>query len=176
MWRETATAAVLGVLLLLISGQARALDPESTQAYCDQVRDASRQAQLRYVSTFKPRQDPGKTFDDATSSCLDFIMSYRSSFQFTLPSMAMVQEILQQMAKQMLQRACQAARDQFDRSVQDAMNTVNEAGQLPGGLGGVTVTGHSTPSPAPRQPGPAQAPAEPSTWESVVNFLSGRKP
>lgn len=178
MWREIAWAGALA-MLLLVSGEARAVDPESTQAYCDQVRDASKEAQRRYVLTFKPRQDPGKTFDDATRSCLDGILSYPSSFQFTLPTMAAVQEILRQMGKRLMLQACQAARDEFDRAVRDAMNTVNGTvdqingyGQLPGG--GVNI-GYSTvrgPAPAP-QPAPKSAPKSESTWDAIVNFLSG---
>lgn len=180
MWREFSCALAL-ILLLLMSGQARAVDPQSTQAYCDEVRDAAKDAQKRYVSTFKPRQDPGKTFDDATKGCLDGILSFPSAFQFTMPTMAMVQEILKQMATKLLMQACQSAHDQFDRAVDDAMSTVdggisNVNDQIPSGLGGVsysTTTIPVAPGPVATPPAGAMSTVK-SAWNSVVNFLTGK--
>lgn len=179
MWRESVCAAVLA-LLLLASGQARAVDPASTQAYCDEVKEAAKDAQKRYVSTFKPRQDPGKTFDDATTGCLDGILSYPSAFSFSLPTMAAVQQILKQMATKLIMQACQSARDQFDRAVSDAMDTVNGTasdinGQLPAGTGiqtNYTPQGASTITP-PSAATSSQSVIS-STWNSVVNFLTGK--
>lgn len=104
-----------------------ALDAQSVQAYCDDVKKAAQDAQMKYIQTFQPRTDPGKTFDDATTSCLDFI----TNFQVSIPSLW--DGILMGMAKQLLQRACQAARSQFDKAVNDATQSVNGVvGQVPG--------------------------------------------
>ncbi|KAG0186589.1 hypothetical protein DFQ28_007594 [Apophysomyces sp. BC1034] len=104
-----------------------ALDVQSVQAYCDDVKRAAQDAQARHIQTYQPRTDPGKTFDDATSSCLDFL----TNFQVSIPSLW--DGILTAMAKQLLQRACQAARSQFDKAVNDATQSVNGVvGQVPG--------------------------------------------
>lgn len=183
MWRGMACSAALACLLLA-SGQARATDPSTTQAYCDQVQQAALQAEQRYVSTFTPHQDPGQTFDDATRACLSGILAFPSAFHFTLPTMAGMEQILEQMGKQLMLQACQAAADQYNRAVQDALNTVNngvntvnQATGVPGvgNVGGVGV-GYTSPSsllPASTPPPSRQ----PTSTTTVVNLLSnGGKP
>ncbi|UXF74692.1 hypothetical protein K7574_21020 (plasmid) [Stenotrophomonas maltophilia] len=166
MSRKIALAPLLGALLLT-SGTASAIDAASVQAYCDQVRQSAQQAKQRHVQIYAPRQDPGKTFDDATQSCLDGIMSYKSMFQFKMPSLGDVQGILQQMAKDMLNKQCQAARAQFDRAVQDAVSTVNQStNQVPGLDVGVSTGSGVTVKP---QDG------ESTIWGSIVNRLGGGK-
>ncbi|CAG9169665.1 hypothetical protein [Cupriavidus pinatubonensis] len=121
---------VAGLILVATIAQATpswALDAQSVQAYCDDVKKAALDAQTKYIQTYQPRNDPGKTFDDATSACLDFI----TSFQVSIPSIW--DGMLAAMAKQLLQRACQAARSQFDKAVNDATQSVNGVvGQVPG--------------------------------------------
>ncbi|KLA50857.1 hypothetical protein LN565_00765 [Xanthomonas euvesicatoria pv. euvesicatoria] len=166
MSRKIALAPLLGALLLT-SGTASAIDAASVQAYCDQVRQSAQQAKQRHVQIFAPRQDPGKTFDDATQSCLDGIMSYKSMFQFKMPSLGDVQGILSQMAKEMLNKQCQAARAQFDRAVQDAVSTVNQStNQLPGVDVDVSTGSGVTVNPKDR---------ESTIWGSIVNKLGGDK-
>ncbi|MCD0260742.1 hypothetical protein [Xanthomonas campestris] len=166
MSRKIALAPLLGALLLT-SGTASAIDAASVQAYCDQVRQSAQQAKQRHVQIFAPRQDPGKTFDDATQSCLDGIMSYKSMFQFKMPSLGDVQGILSQMAKEMLNKQCQAARAQFDRAVQDAVSTVNQStNQLPGL--DVDVSTGSGVTVKPKDD-------ESTIWGSIVNKLGGDK-
>ncbi|MEP9574116.1 hypothetical protein QYG34_10605 [Xanthomonas euvesicatoria] len=166
MSRKIALAPLLGALLLT-SGTASAIDAASVQAYCDQVRQSAQQAKQRHVQIFAPRQDPGKTFDDATQSCLDGIMSYKSMFQFKMPSLGDVQGILSQMAKEMLNKQCQAARAQFDRAVQDAVSTVNQStNQLPGVDVDVSTGSGVTVNPKDR---------ESTIWGSIVDKLGGDK-
>ncbi len=120
-------AVVLIASLLAQSGGVWALDAGSARADCDEIKKAGKEAQLRYVQTFQPKQDPGKTFDDAISSCLDFI----TNFKISIPSMW--DGMLEAMAKALMQRACQTARAQFDKAVGDATQSVNETvGTVPG--------------------------------------------
>lgn len=132
-------AAVLTAVMLAHAAPIWALDTASAQAYCDAVKKAGQDAQLRYIQTYQPRQDPGKTFDDAVSSCLDFI----TGFQVSIPTMW--DGILAAMAKQLMQRVCQTARGQFDKAVGDAMQSVNgTAGMIPGvGVNTTSQTGVS---------------------------------
>lgn len=112
---------------LMHSGQVWALDAQSVKAYCDEIKQAAQDAQTKYIQIYQPRQDPGKTFDDATTACLDFI----TSFQVNIPSIW--DGVVMGMAKQLLQRACQAARSQFDKAVNDAVQSVNgTVSQVPG--------------------------------------------
>lgn len=118
---------VLMVAMLAQAAPTWALDASSAQAYCDEVKKAGQAAQLRYIQTYQPRQDPGKTFDDAVSSCLDFI----TGFQVGIPSIW--DGMLSAMAKQLMQRVCQTARGQFDKAVGDATQSVNgSVGLIPG--------------------------------------------
>lgn len=138
-------AVALIAVLIFSPSLALALDVSSTSSRslvdCNDLAQGARDAQLRYVQTYQPRQDPGKTFDDAVSSCLDFI----TGFQISIPSMW--DGILSSMTKQLMQRGCQAARGQFDKAVGDAMQSVSGiAGQVPGvgirtGGSGVSVQG-----------------------------------
>lgn len=115
------------ILLAVLASPVLATAAPTSLVNCDDLARASRDAQLRYVQIYQPRQDPGKTFDDAVSSCLDFI----TGFQVSIPTMW--DGILAAMAKQLMQRVCQTARGQFDKAVGDAMQSVNgSVGQIPG--------------------------------------------
>lgn len=145
MRKTAAAAALFGAVLIFSLPVAQALDVSSSSSHslvdCDDLRRGSLDAQARYIQIAQPRQDPGKTFDDAVSSCLDFI----TGFQISIPSMW--DGILAAMAKQLMQRVCQTARGQFDKAVGDAMQSVGgAAGQIPGvgistGGNGVNVQG-----------------------------------
>lgn len=129
---------ILLIMLTMFSRSAWALDPSSAQAYCDDVKKAAQNAQTKYIQIYQPRVDPGKTFDDATSSCLGFI----SNFNVSIPTMW--DGILGNMATQLMQRACQAAQQQFNKAVNDATQSVNgTVNQVPGANVGVqTGTGN----------------------------------
>ncbi len=139
-------AVLILVATLAHSSSVWALDPQSVQAYCDEVKKASLDAQTRYIQAYQPRVDPGKTFDDATSSCLDFISNFNIGFSFNIPSLGDISGLLQQMAQKLLQRACQAAQQQFSKAVSDAQQSVggglNSVNQVPGVNVGVQ-TGNS---------------------------------
>ncbi|MHB1620537.1 MAG: hypothetical protein ACYCTY_11255 [Sulfuricella sp.] len=123
-------AALLGAVLIF-SQPVVALDMSSSASRslvdCDDLRRGSTDAQKKYLDAYTLRQDPVKTFDDAVSSCLDFI----TGFQVGIPSMW--DGMLSAMAKQLMQRGCQTARGQFDKAVGDAMQSVNgSVGLIPG--------------------------------------------
>jgi hypothetical protein len=136
-------------MALLAPSVSYAVDPQSVQAYCDEIKKSAQDAQLRYIQTYQPRTDPGKTFEDATTSCLDFINKFNVGFSFNIPSLGDITNILQQAAQQMLQKACQSAAQQFNKAVSDAQQSVGQAttgvNQLPGVNVGMQ-TGSSLPS------------------------------
>lgn len=136
--------AILIILAVLAHAcPAWALDRPSTQVYCDNVRQAALDAQRRYVQIHTPRVDPVQTFNDSTSSCLDFISMFDIGFRFEVPAIGDIDTILQNMARQLLQRACQAATTQFSRAVGDAVQAVNaplaDVASVPGFSAGVTT-------------------------------------
>lgn len=147
-------AAVLTALMLAHAAPVWATDPASVQAYCDEVKKAAQDAQLRYIQTYQPRVDPVKTFDDATGSCLEFISMFDIGFSFTIPSLGDIDALLRNMAMKLLQRACQAATQQFNRAVNDAVQSVTGgtglndipfvSGGVTTGTGGTGVTGGVT--------------------------------
>lgn len=132
---------LLGLALMLPLGSAMALDPSSTQAYCNAVKQAALDAQKNYVKTYTPQQDPQQVFDDSTLSCMSNIAS------FSVPSMdpwiAAMDQVLQKMAQQLLLKACDAARQKFQEVVNNAQQSVNGSTQgmqdlgLESGLGGM---------------------------------------
>ena len=130
MRRKSAILMLAIILAQSATEPVWAMDAQTAQAYCDNVKQAATAAQNKYLLLYKPPVDPGKVFDDATSSCLDFI----TNFQVNIPSI--FDGILAALAKQLLQRVCQAARAQFDQAVNNATATVNkDIGPTGQGLG-----------------------------------------
>lgn len=114
---------------------------------CDDLRRGATDAQLRYIQTYQPRVDPVKTFDDATGSCLEFISMFDIGFSFTIPSLGDIDALLRGMAMKLLQRACQAATQQFNRAVNDAVQSVTNGtglNDIPFASGGITTGTNGT--------------------------------
>jgi hypothetical protein len=125
-----AGALLCALLFFFSSSSSTALSLEASShslVDCNNLAQESYDGRLRYLKAHQLRQDPGKTFDDAVSSCLDFI----TGFQVGIPTMW--DGMLAAMIKQLMQRGCQAARGQFDKAVNDAMQSVNGGvGMIPG--------------------------------------------
>lgn len=127
MKRKYVLVLMLMTVTLVQTTPIWARSAASVQADCDGVSQAVRDEQNLFMKDAIPLQDPVKTFDDATSSCLDFIVG----FQIGIPSLW--DGLLSGMAKLLMQRVCQTARAQFDKAVGDAMQSVNGVvGQVPG--------------------------------------------
>lgn len=112
--------------LMLAMPAAHALDPASSQAYCDQVKSSAQQAQHRYLETFKPMRNPISTFDSATQACLQQIARFSMP---KVPYLEAVQPILQEMAVEFLQKQCRDMTNQYDQQLQEARNYLD--GQMP---------------------------------------------
>lgn len=156
--RSKTLAALVGAVLIFSPPVALALDVGSSAGQslvdCDDLRRGATEAQARYVQISTPRVDPVKTFDDATGSCLEFISMFDIGFSFTIPSIGDLDALLRNMAMKLLQRACQAATQQFNRAVNDAVQSVTGgtglndipfvSGGVTTGTGGTGVTGGVT--------------------------------
>lgn len=131
----------VALFLIFSPPVALALDQPSVQVYCDNVKKAALEAQARYIQTAQPRQDPVQTFDDSVSSCLGDI----SGIQLSIPSV--FDALLSTLGKQLTNRICQAARNQFNKAVGDAMQSVNGAvgGATGGAIPGVGVSTSTAP-------------------------------
>jgi len=175
--KRNLAAAIIGMALLCPTA-SQAVDPQSVQAYCDDIKKSAQDAQLRYIQTYQPRVDPGKTFEDATTSCLDFINKFNVGFNFNIPSLGDIGAMLQQAAQQMLQKTCQAAAQQFNKAVSDAQQSVGQAttgvNQLPGVNVGMQ-TGSNLPSGVSTviktDGGTAAQQATTKTIDRIINFL-----
>lgn len=144
-------ATVLTAFMLAHAAPVWALDPSSAQAYCDEVKKASQDAQLRYLQTYQPRVNPVQAFDLATGGCLEFIANFDIGFTLTIPSLGDIDALLRRMAMALLLRACQMATDQFNKAVNDAVktvtdpinNTLDPLNGVPGVSAGVTTKSSS---------------------------------
>lgn len=134
--------AVLAALMLAYAAPSRSNDAASAQVYCDEIKKAAQDAQLRYVQTYTPKVNPVQTFDDAVTSCLDNISKFDLGLR--LPGLGDLEALLNDMIKKLMSRACQTATGQFDRAVNDATQSVN--GTVSGATGGIVnapvTTGH----------------------------------
>lgn len=171
-------AMLVLVAMLAQSAPVWALDPQSVQAYCDEVKQAAQNAQAKYIQIYQPKQDPGKTFEDATTACLEFINNFNIGFSFQIPSIGDIQGILQRMGQQLLIRACQAAKDQFNKAVNDAMQSVNgqlgDLNQVPGVNVGVQTGAGSGPGVSAElknDGGSTLGSAAQNAVDRVINFL-----
>lgn len=167
-------AAVLTAIMLAHAAPSWALDAASAQAYCDEVKKAAQDAQLRYVQTYQPRVDPVKTFDDATGACLDFISNFDVGFSFTIPSLGDIDAFLRSMATKLLQRACQAATAQFNRAVNDAVQSVTNGtglNNVPIVSGGITTGANSAGVTVKSDGGSTIQRTVESATDRVINFV-----
>jgi hypothetical protein len=121
--RSKVSAALLGAVLIFSPPVALALDVAAGD--CKSIEEEAARARSKYIQAFTPRTDPVKTFDDATSSCLEFISMFDIGFKFEMPKIGDLDALLRNMAMKLLQRACQAATQQFNRAVNDAVQSVN---------------------------------------------------
>lgn len=173
---------VIALALLLSPLPALALDASSAQQNCQDVRDAAEAGRKRAVTAAIPRKDPVEVFQESTEACLKNIINY-SKFEFRLPSLADLQGMLQQMGQDLITKACQAAKDQFNRAVQDATNQLGQtsvylpgygdAGAVRTGSGSVSVgadgVNHSG------SPVTAPTPENKGVISNVVNWFTGDK-
>lgn len=134
--RATGVLAALAISLTALPQQAHALDAASVQAYCEAVKQAAKDAQKKYLGLFTPKVSPQDVFDRAVKVCSEYITKFDGGFKLSIPSLGDIQGMLEREAEKLLRQACQAAQDQFNRALDDAVRTVNEAGapvtQVPG--------------------------------------------
>ncbi len=133
-------ATVLIAVMLGYAAPTWATDAASAQAYCDAIKQASIDAQNRYIQIHTPNVNPVQTFDDSISSCLDNISKFDMGLR--MPSLGDLEGLLAGMAAKLMQRACQTATNQFNTAVNDAKNSVN--GAAAGATGGIVTSPVST--------------------------------
>lgn len=158
-------SAVFLCALLFVSGSAWALDPESAQQACDEVRNAAKSAQKRYIETAVPK-NPTLTFDNATRKCQEYVARFKIPQVPMFQAYPAVQKVFEEAAVHMLNKQCQGMGEEFQRNVDSALASVdNPALRQAGGnviqnYSGITAT-------------PAAKQEEPSLIGRVVNFLGG---
>lgn len=159
------STAVFLCALLFSSGSALALDPESAQQACDEVRQAAKLAQKRYIETAVPK-NPTLTFDNATRKCQEYVARFKIPQVPIFQAYPAVQKIFEEAAVHMLNKQCQGVADEFQRNVDSALASVDNPALRQ--AGGSVVQGYSraVPTAAPKQ-------EEPSLIGRVVNLLGG---
>lgn len=171
--QSKAVAALLSAALIVSTPAASA----PSLVDCDDLRRGATEAQARYIQTYTPRVDPVKTFDDATGACLEFISTFDVGFTFNIPSLGDLDAFLRNMAIKLLQRACQSATQQFNRAVNDAVQSVagnTVLNNIPLVSGGITTGTSSSASGgiAVRDDGGSAARrAADSAVDRVINFV-----
>jgi len=184
--REMARGTLLATLLLAC-GSAGAIDPQSAQQYCDEVRQAAKTAQQRYIQIAAPRTNPSRTFTNATQACMVWVSRFKIPQVPYFAQYPLVQKVFEEFAIQMLQRQCSEVGSQFDKTVQDALRSVNEQTNAVGVVVGytgnaITITGPQgaqrlllTPPPSGGQPvqQPEPQQQQPGVVRRLVNLLGG---
>lgn len=134
--------ALLILLVALAAMPAMALTYDASACKSEFEQEATR-ARAKYVQAFTPRVDPVQSFAASTDACLAAITDFDVGIVLEIPNVDL-DAILKNMAKQLLQRACQAATQQFNRAVSDAVQSVSAplaqvAGNVPGVSGGIST-------------------------------------
>lgn len=160
-------AAILMIFALGHVTSAWALDPQSVKEYCDNLAKAAQDAQRRYIEVSQPRTDPVQTFGDATKSCLGDIAKF-PAFEPKLPGVGDLGGVLSKIGKELTEKVCRTATDQFDRAVADAMGSVTQpVNQLPG----VDIYGNARRVGGNVSVEPAIRGAADQTVDRVINFV-----
>ncbi|RRU72226.1 hypothetical protein EGJ89_10485 [Stenotrophomonas maltophilia] len=131
------------VMTLLYAAPAAALDPQEKNAQCDALRDSASKAVERAIAVYVPKQNPSRTFTDATKMCLQVIVQY-NKIPMGMIDMGIMQPILRQLGEDLLMKECSAAADRFNQTLRDALgerglSLVNGQLQYSGNVGGVSV-------------------------------------
>lgn len=173
--------------LLIIVGIAlgspapsKAMTPEEAQKACDDLNKAAQDSAKKMLQTGLPKQDPGKTFTNAVRSCLGNIAQFKDIYVFKQSATgAGIQEYIKKMATDMMNQYCQAATDEFNRRVQEALADVNdEAGDygyqvgVGGGSGGAGGTSFGGTAP---QPASVPGKSDDGFFGGLVNWFNGVK-
>ncbi len=159
-----------------------AMTPEEAQKACNDLNKAAQESAKKMLQTGLPKQDPGKTFTNAVRSCLGNIAQFKDIYVFKQSiTGAGIQEYIKKMATDMMNQYCQAATDEFNRRVQEALADVNDeaadygyqvgvgGGNGSGGVGG-TSFGGVTP-----QPASAPGKSDDGFFGGLVNWFNGDK-
>ena len=165
---------------LIVPKPVNAMTPEEAAKACNAVSEAAKMSAKRMFQIGLPKQSPGKTFTNTVRSCLGNIAKYKDIYLFKQSIIgAGIQQQIEKTATHMMNQYCQAARDEFDRRVQDALADVNDdlndygyeirVGGDNGGAGGTSYSG-VTP-----QPASAPAKADNGLFGGLVNWFNGGK-
>lgn len=171
--------ALLAIALAMACTPVWAVTSDTAQQDCQDVRDAAQAGMERAIKAAIPNKDPGQVFDEATESCLKFIIDY-SKFEFKIPSLGDIQGMLQQMGQDLITKACQSAQDQFDQAVQEAMGQLGEQiptmPSLPGGIpgNGAIAMKPAGAGAAMQTPPPAQSGKDPGFFGGLINWVTGK--
>ena len=114
--------------MLLVSGQSVALEPADVTTYCNNIKAAAQAAQSNYISSMTPAKPPTDVFTDSVDSCIADIANM--GIGISIPGIA--DGLLDKLAKQLMTKACNAVKSQYDAVVQQAENTVNDATSING--------------------------------------------
>ncbi|GIK11112.1 MAG: hypothetical protein BroJett001_31780 [Chloroflexota bacterium] len=133
--------ALLALLGAFAAMPAMALTYDASACKSEFEQEAAR-ARAKYVQAFTPRVDPVQSFAVSTDACLAAITDFDVGIVLEIPNIDL-DAILKNMAKQLLQRACQAATAQFNRAVGDALQAVNmplaDVASVPGFSAGIST-------------------------------------
>lgn len=134
------------LLFFMVSEPVLALDAASVKQYCDDVKAAAQAAMNRDIALNQPSKSPSSIFNDSVKSCMEKISSM--GIGINIPGIGDLTGMLESLAKKLMDMACQAAKDQFDAAVNDAVSKVNEPlgdiNQVPGINTGVNTNNSGT--------------------------------
>lgn len=106
---------------LLIANHVLALEASDTTTYCNNIKTAAKTAQSKYITNRTPSKSPTEVFEDSVTSCMTDIANM--GINLSLPGVA--DGLLEKLFKQLIQKACAAAKGQYESAVSEAQNTVN---------------------------------------------------
>lgn len=171
--------ALAALILSLMAVPALAVDASTAQQDCQDIRDAATAAQTQAIKNYTSGTDPAKVFQDSTEACLQNIIDY-SKFEFRLPSLGDLQNMLKQMAGDLIMKACQSATTQFNKAVSDATSQLGGLSTNISGLGDVGLVNTGTGSVSVTSSGLTTSGAPVTTSQnsggivsSVINWFKG---
>lgn len=122
---------------------AMALDAAAKQAVCNEIQQTAAKALETGIKVYVPRQNPSRTFNDATQMCLKLIVQY-NKIPMGMLNLGALQPILRQLGEDLLTKECSAAANKFNSTLNQAlaergMSYTNGQLSYSGTIDGVTI-------------------------------------
>ena len=111
----------VGLLIGASTGVA-ATSASDAQRYCEDIQQGQQKAQEEYVKIYTPEVNPTEVFQNSITPCMDQISQYVGGL--SIPGLGSIQGLIDKIGKELLEKGCQAAKQEAQSAGQRAIESV----------------------------------------------------